>query len=732
MNPGVKAVHPGTARWMITLVIMVLGVALPALGDGGVVQRNTPSYVGNAKNMGPVEPSQTIEVSLWLNPRNRAELDALASELYDHTSPNYRHFLTHAQFAARFAPTAEQAETVRQFLKAHDLNIVRTGPSNFFVRASGTVAQIEAAFHVTLDQYEVNGQIIRANDKDPYIDSDAAPLVSAIYGLDSSEYAHPAMSRFTSIRADNSEVARQNKPSAMTEAAAGNAAASSDFFTNDCFNASQTKVFSTDGVGEFPIGKYKGTILNLETATEVGCGYTPPMIQAAYNLDKLYKAGLDGKGQTIGILTFCGSPTIENDANVFNARFGLPRLTAANFAITQIPIPSPCSQADNVEVNIDVEWAHAVAPGANINLLVAPSDFLQDMDETEFTAINFGLANVLSGSFGIPEPMAPQSLIETEGLISEAAAVTGISANFSSGDSGNNPVFFQPTVQSPADSPFSTAVGGITLALNSNNSIAWQAGWGNNETVLVDQGVVFNPPFLEGQLGGSGGGASNCVVQFVDGIICNEGYAKPSFQKALPGTARQLPDISWLADPFAGVVIAVSVPGQFPPLVWQVFGGTSVACPMFSGLWAIANQAAGAPLGQAAPYLYSLPKGAITDIVPVTRTGNVTVAIQTASNSTTDYNANQVLGGAAPTDFVSGIWADPLGLDETALVISFGTDCGTEPSSMLLFDVFSCNFSKALKTTVGWDKVTGMGVPNPTEFIAAFIPTASSSSSDQK
>ena len=127
--------------------------------------------------------------------------------------------------------------------------------------------------------------------------------------------------------------------------------------------------------------------------------------------------------------------------------------------------------------------------------------------------------------------------------------------------------------------------------------------------------------------------------------VCLAGFPKPAFQKSLAGKYRQLPDIAWLADPYTGVVIAISVPGQIPELVWQVWGGTSVACPMFSGLWAIANEEAGTPLGQAAQYLYSLPPGAIRDVVPVASTTNVKASI-VESTGTNNYTRESGVGRA--------------------------------------------------------------------------------------
>ena len=196
--------------------------------------------------------------------------------------------------------------------------------------------------------------------------------------------------------------------------------------------------------------------------------------------------------------------------------------------------------------------------------------------------------------------------------------------------------------------------------LNANNSIAWQSGWGNNQSELAFEGYVPDPTVGFGFTGGAGGGPSNCAVQNSSGH-CVAGFPKPAFQKALPGKYRQVPDIAWLADPYTGVVIAISVPGQVPEEVWQVWGGTSVACPMFSALWAIANQEAGAPLGQAAQYVYSLPAEAVTDIVPVSSPGNVKASIKD-STGTNRYTPAEVLGGATPATpakFVSAIWDYP-------------------------------------------------------------------------
>ena len=575
-----------------------VSVVLSSAADSSTpILHSTPRYVATSKNLGAEDATKTIDVSIWLHLHNRAEFDALTHSIYDPTSPNYRHFLTVKDIATRYAPTAHEAQLVRQFVEAHNLKVVKTGANNFYVRARGTVGAVQTAFHVQLNKYQVGTQTLRANAGDPSVDGAAGPLVRAISGLDSGEFTHPSVARPSNLG-----------PARSATASAANApkVANPDFFTSHCFNGAVTETFSTNNDGELPVGTYSGTKLNLQSQTSAGCAYTPPSIQTAYNLTGLYKEGFDGTGQTIAIVDWCGSFTIQQDANIFSKRFGLPQLTSSNFAITYTA-PSLCIAYDQVEINLDVEWAHAIAPGANINLVVPPSASFLDVNEGEFEVVNLGLGTVLSGSYGSPESFTAQTELDTESLISEIGAAVGISTNFATGDDGDYSIFgIPPTVNAPADSPWATAIGGVSLALNADNSIAWQSGWGTNETLLTEAGFVFDPPLAFGFDFGAGGGTSNCAVQDSN-FDCLAGFPKPPFQKALPGKYRQLPDISWLADPFTGAAIVVSLPGQIPAAVWQVFGGTSLATPMFSGLWAIANQEALA--GGGAPRWVRLRRG---------------------------------------------------------------------------------------------------------------------------
>ncbi len=224
---------------------------------------------------------------------------------------------------------------------------------------------------------------------------------------------------------------------------------------------------------------------------------------------------------------------------------------------------------------------------ANILLIQAFDNTSSNLNQAVLYAAEGGgpnggvpFGNVISNSYGGFEDQTPAAELGVENSINELAAAFGVSANFSTGDSGDfSTVLPAATVSNPANSPFATAVGGTSLFINKDKTMKFQTGWGNNITRIAD--VTPNPPvvppLLLGFDGGSGGGTSAF-------------FSKPSFQKSLSGGKRKLPDIAYVADPFTGVEIIIT---QGRQQFVTVIGGTSLACPTFSALWALANQAAG-------------------------------------------------------------------------------------------------------------------------------------------
>jgi subtilase family serine protease len=660
------------------------------------------------QNLGPENPSKVINVTIWLKQRNKAELDELVRQMYEPGSPTFHHWLTRDEYRARYAPTAEAAAQVRAYLVSHNFTVTSADKFNHFLIGQGRVSDVQNAFNVQLSRVNMNGHIHRVSSGAASIAGPVGELVRGVTGLNDFG-AKPALAR--RIDPGTGQLIGARPLTAVDMGAQ---------VTNPCLLTGPVQeTFAHKGVS----ATYSGNAYSIDN--ENCAGYVPSQLQAAYGFNSLYSNGWDGTGQTIIIVDAYGACTIMQDANTFSSAYGLPPLTSSNFQIYYSGEKSHNCVAWYNETALDVEWAHAVAPGADIALVLAPDAYTLDI--AELWAIenpysyggpysNYDLGYVISNSWMIPEIVdltPPQDLtqLDTEYDNAELAAAFGISANYASGDYGDDVAFVyddygitaSPSANSPASTPYATGVGGTSLFLDGNNDIQNEVGWGNNLARLTTpnpgkyaaSNYPLDPPQQYDRWGpsypgffyGSGGGTSAL-------------WPAPSFQSSLGNAYRQVPDISFLGDPNTGANIIMTVDGSSTILE---YGGTSLATPMFSALWAIANQAAGtsAPLGQAAAMLYSLPSGAITDIVPVGSSSNVSGTIADPPQPLLTETADDL---AQPlentTTFLSGFyqWQDEQGKFSPMYVITFGTD-------------------SSLVTAPGWDDVTGLGVPNGLQFI---------------
>ena len=668
-----------TARRLLALL---LTLAMVQAVYAGKLANNTPGFVKRAVDAGAVDPSAVITVTAWLELRNKAALDTLVRQQNTPGSGKYHAWITQDQFNAAYGPTANQANAVQNFLRAHNLTVLTVAENNLYVKVQGTVGDIENTFHVQIHNFNFKGVIHRSNTADPTVDP-AGGLIAAVTGLDDLGY-QPTIA--TAMQADGT-------PVPMRPLASG---PNGLFFESQCLRAPETHTFAAGAnTATYAGNRYGSDITSSALGHLPPCGYQPSELQAAYNMNPLYTAGLNGTGQTVVIVDAFGSDTIQTDAEVFSQLYGLPDLTPANFQVIHAPgaLHNPGkghfggSAVWKDEITLDVEWVHSMAPGADIVLLISPNNG-SDLDETVNYAVVHHLGNTISNSWSGLEGFGnPQTLARTERIL-EMGAAQGIDINFSSGDSGDNveAVGFR-TVGYPGSSPFATSVGGTSLFLNPDNSTRFETGWGTNLTRIADPISLGSPPIVPP----SNDPALGLGFQFGAGGGTSLTFAKPAFQASLPGTMRQVPDISWLADPFTGVEIIETVGGQ---LSVGVIGGTSLACPMFSGIMAIAAQKAGHPLGQAARLVYNLPAGAVNDVLAVGSADNVVGVVNGAP-----FSADQL---AAPlgntTSYVSALYNSPF--STRWFVITFGTD-------------------SSLTTGPGWDNVTGVGTPNGVNFVNA-------------
>jgi len=673
-------------KFLALFFSIALSAALNA--HAAPVANNTPGFIKKAADLGPVDPNTVITATAWLKLHNEAQLDTLVQGLHKKGSPNYHKWITQDQFNASFGPTSQEVNSVQNFLSSHGLTVLAVAENNMYVKVEGTVAAIQKAFHVQIDSYKFKGNTYRSNKADPSVDNSSGGHIAAITGMDDYGF-RPHIDQPTDVNG-------KPFPSRPLSQVGPNGV----FFEGHAFRPPETQTFTGGGhTATYTGNRYGADINNMALGHLPPQGYSPSEVQTAYGLNAIYRAGLNGVGQTIVIVDAYGSATIAQDAELFSQVYGLPDLTPSNFQIIKAPgifhNPHGVPRNWNIETTLDVEWSHAIAPGANIALVLATDH--NSLDEAINYAVVHHLGNVISNSWGNFEALGNPARFNRDTRILEMAAAQGIDVNFSSGDFGDDSVVVGfASVDFPASSPFATAIGGTSLALNANNSIKFQTGWGTNLTRIADTIALGSPPVVPPlKVLGDPSFNPNIFLGFQFGAGGGESgvFAQPSFQSGfVPPGNRMIPDIAWLADPFTGVEIIITDPVLGPSVT--VIGGTSLACPMFSALMAIAAEKAGHGLGQAAQLVYSLPAGAVADIVPVGSANNVTGLID--GNPVSADSLASPLGNT--TSYFSALYNSPF--STRWFVITFGTDT-------------------SLTTGPGWDNVTGVGTPNGANFINA-------------
>jgi subtilase family serine protease len=380
------------------------------------------------------------------------------------------------------------------------------------------------------------------------------------------------------------------------------------------------------------------TTANCQASFQVAC-YEPAQIQQAYNLPVLYNHGVTGKGATIVIVDSFGSPTIANDLVVFDQQFGLP--APPSFKIIRPVGAVPRYDPSNSqmfswagETSLDVEYAHAVAPGASILLVETPvaetegvTGFPQIVKAEEYV-IDHHLGDVISQSFGATEQTFPsQAALQALRGAYIAADRQHITVLSASGDDGatdlglNDQTFYpRPVTSWPASDPLVTGVGGTQLHLDSNGNRT------SPDTVWNDTFNASAQDFILGSSGPSplaaGGGKS---------IL----FSRPAYQNAVGnvvGGSRGVPDISMSAACNGAVDVYQSFAGEAAG--WYPTCGTSEATPLFAGIVALADQVAGHPLGLINAALYTMAARHLPGLVDVT-SGNNTVSFTQGGQSHT-------------------------------------------------------------------------------------------------
>ena len=626
---------------------------------------------------GKVPGTAAVSFDLLLTPRNAAGAQAFVKAVSTPGSAEFHHYLTDAAWVARYAPTTGAVAKARSWLRGEGFSIGAVPKDRLFVAASGSAAQVEKAFDVSLGYYKVNGHTVRLASGALSVPTSLAGIIAGTVGVN--QYVAT-----TGLAAQAAAPAKA-RPAQEPPPSPG--------FRNPpvCSAYWGQKVDTADSGSLYAPYTYP--------LPYTVCGYTPSQLRGAYNIAGSVASGDNGKGVTIAIVDAYDSPTLLSDAQkYFKLNDPAHPLSSAQFGNVPPATVDDVALCDGSswfgEQALDVESSHAMAPGANI-LYVGAQDCLDAGLLAAFTTAVTSGASVVSDSWGdtlgdLFTDAATKTAYDNTFML---AASTGVSVLFSSGDTGDDFAATGLTAPDyPSSSPFVTVVGGTTLEVNKSNQRAAEYGWSTAAQALcapkaANCGSATKPGGSLAYDYGGGGGTSYT-------------YSQPSYQATIVPSALALrnqallgpvpmrvePDISMDADPQSGMLVGQTQ--AFPDGTYYdqyKIGGTSLASPLLAGVIADADQAAGIPLGFLNPVLYK-----------ASTAGNSTFNDILAPN-------NPDSAAAVRVDYANSVDASE-GYDISLRVINYegpetycdGTgNCATRPVT--------------LTDTRGFDSMTGLG-----------------------
>jgi subtilase family serine protease len=576
-----------TAASATALVAGALAFAVPAQASSAriPIAGTHPSWATASTRLSPqAVTTGTVDARVYLAGRNQAGLASYATAVSTPGNALYGHYLTPSQVRAAYGPTSAQVSAVQNWLTENGLTVTNVKDEmGGYVEVTGSVQEAVKAFGATFGMFKgPDGKKDRAPVQAATAPAGVAGDVLTVSGLDTANhFAKPA---------DELPPPGPNYWVAP------------------------------------PCSQYYGQKIATDKPSAYGakqpytnCGYTPRQIRGAYGVSQ---SGMTGKGVTVAIVDAYASPTMPGDANQYAAATGdkpfapgqYTQNLPSNFTLTA---PDECDAAGWYgEQTLDIEAVHGMAPDANVVYVGAASCTDYDLGDALSLIVSNHLASIVSDSWG--DIADQESLLPVYEQLFRAGAAEGIGFFFSSGDSGyespaEDPGSDMTQTDYPAESPNVTSVGGTSLAIGKNNNYEFETAWGTLLDPLAANGKSwqFPPPgvYPDYYDGSGGGGVSSDFTQ----PSYQKGVVPDSLATRLPnGTInatpmRVEPDVAALADPSTGILVGQTTlqpDGTSFAFSLSRIGGTSVACPVFAGIEADAQQAAGHVLGFANPAIY--------------------------------------------------------------------------------------------------------------------------------
>jgi hypothetical protein len=632
------------------------------------------------------QPITKIHLLLRRSAAQETALQQLMAQQLDSSSPKFHAWLTPQEFGQQFGPADSDLQAVKNWLASQGFTGLKVNNGKTLIEFEGTAGQVRNAFHSEVHRLSVRGEEHFANMQEPQIPAALAQVVSGVVGL------------------------HNFRPKPMLRR-----------------------------VGKFQRNASTGEVTPLFTFTDVNgtfFGVGPADFARIYSVPSTF----DGTGVGIAIV---GRTNINiQDARDFRIIFGLPAKDPE--IILNGPDPGVVSSSEEGEADLDVEWSGAVAPGADIKLVVSEtsqSDGTDGVDASAIYIVDNNIAPVLSESFGSCEANLGTAGNQFYSTLWQQAAAEGITVVVSAGDNGaaacdppsNNATESAASqgigVSGIASTPYNVAMGGTDFDQAGNQTTFWNTCTGTpcaTTTPFSVKGYIpestWNDSCAATGLSGCGSVTSTSAsLNFVAGSGGPSSIyskAQAPWQIGFGDAARDLPDVSLFSsdgqngsfyilcqsdldisgDTGCNLTKFVSTPSMGPFHDFQAVGGTSAAAPTFAGIIALVNQKTGQRQGTANFTLYALAK-------------------------------NEVYANCNSSSFTNPLVAPPSScafLDVTKGNISVACAAGTPDCSKTgssgfgVLTTSSGGSTLAFGTTSGYDQATGLGSVNVTNLLNAW------------
>lgn len=556
--------------------------ATPAWAAQGraVIPLSHPLWATPQSKVADTNPSSKLSFRVYLAMRDQAAAETAARSVSDPSSANYRQYLSPDQVRDQFAASDATVSSVRNWLSASGFSVGDVPTNKAYVEATGTASQVEQAFGVQLAKYRVDGEVLRAADRELSIPDSLSSDVLGVIGVDQANQL---------LQPQHTDGAPSDVP---PEAGFRNAPPCSDYYGQ--------KIDTTDPA-------YGG-----EQLPYAPCGYTPAQLRSAYGVDQVPASGA---GTTVAIVDAFASPTLYSDASEYARRndpgHPLQRSQFSEHIFPTNPDLEPPDKCDAAgwygEQTLDVEAVHALAPSAKI-LYVGSSDCDDSsLDEALNWIVAGHRADIISNSYGDTGEDIPNSEVRAWNQIGIQAALEGIGVYFSSGDAGDDAAKLgKPAADFPATGSWVTAVGGTSLAVGKDGRRLFETGWETGRSQLTDGAYV---PASPGAFQSGGGGGTSVLFEqpFYQKGVVPDALAKQNQKGNKRG--RVIPDISAVGDPNTGFLVGQTQ--TFPDGAYYDqyrLGGTSLASPVMAGIIAVSDSLDHFHHGFINPLIYSTAK----------------------------------------------------------------------------------------------------------------------------